>query len=380
LGGIVLLSIGENLAFLAHSGGARTVGDASAFLRAADGLVSGRGIDHVHVAYSGYVVLIAILKWLGLSMNVLALLQVAAVVVAGVALYDIGRTFVTRTAGLFAAAVVMLDPDIARWNRDIVTNALFMSFVVYSVWGTLMADRRRTLRWYALATVVAVLSASLRPTGWLVPPIVAAFLIGRRLEKPALRWATFAALACLTFALMVGWSLPRGRLAAASPVRKLQSGVVIPGYVPWQVSMPRTSRTEGVGAAVSYAGEHPLAVAKLAAIRVGAEFGSVRPFYGPLHNGYLVLRLIILVPLAVVGWRRLRGNPVRTLVSSFVVVNAVWVGLTFASWDGRFVLYVLPLIALLSGEGLAVVRRRFLRRRDLERSAVSSMTRSRTSG
>jgi hypothetical protein len=361
--GLAVVAVIVNLAFVLQSGGARYVGDSENFVLAGEDLLHGRGLGHVHASYAGFVLVLAAFRGIGLSLDVLPFLHIAVVVAAGAALYHVGRLAARPHAGLFAAAVVMIDPDIARWNRNIVTNPLYMSLLVLTVWSALLADRHRTFKWYMGAAVLSLATASIRPTGWMVPFLVAGFLFSRRIRRPMLRFGVSVALACAFVPTVALWSVPRSRLAAASPVHRMENGTVIPGYDQWRLTMPSAGgHSDGIGGAAAYAFDHPVDVAKLAAARVVAEHVSVRPFYGRWHNAYLLLRFLLLFPLAIVGWRSLRGDPMRPLLTAVIVGNALFVALTFASWDGRFLLFVLPLIALLTGCGMERVwHRRLLR-------------------
>ena len=95
---------------------------------------------------------------------------------------------------------------------------------------------------------------------------------------------------------------------------------------------------------------------KHAGLRVAAEFGHVRPFYSKLHRIALLLFLPAIYASAAYGFCQLRNEPLVLLVIAIVLYHILIIATFFADWDGRFLLYIFPLIGVLSGSGAVVWR------------------------
>lgn len=63
-------------------------------------------------------------------------------------------------------------PTSRRWHAYVLTESIYISMVVLTTWTVYRAWTRRGI-WYAAAVGTAALAAAVRPTGWLLLPIVA---------------------------------------------------------------------------------------------------------------------------------------------------------------------------------------------------------------
>ncbi len=118
-----------------------------------------------------------------------------------------------------------------------------------------------------------------------------------------------------------------------------------------RLSMPDDARAAGSGwaGAADYAVRHPIASIMVMAARVAAELAHVRPVYSNAHN---VAALMVVLPLyatAILGARDTRRPDVAAWIGVIIVAHLATVAVTVADWDGRYLLYVLPLIGLFSG-------------------------------
>jgi len=146
------------------------------------------------------------------------------------------------------------------------------------------------------------------------------------------------------------------------PYQMLLRGEVVWGYEDWRLPMPSDADTDGAGWAgvIGYALQHPLASLRLAIYRVGACLVHIRPFYSFRHNILAIVFLVPLYLLAIYGLFRARREQLSTLLVLVIGSHLLLVALTFANWDGRFLLYTLPLIGVFSAYGAAKLRSRWL--------------------
>jgi 4-amino-4-deoxy-L-arabinose transferase-like glycosyltransferase len=362
---IVAASLAVNLTLVARTGivfGA----DSSRYLGAAERLLSGGGLQGVERAYLGYIAVVAASRWLGTGLPGVVALQFAVAAAAALALYALGKRIAGRESGILAAALFVLDPDIARWHSYVLTDSLFLSAVVLTTWLALAAADLGGWR-YIAAGVFTLLAALLRTNGWPVVAVVAIFWIVRSSSPSAGRWGAVGLILASLAAAPILRPAPAGYGPHGETPRTwlrdwLRDGVVTWGYAPWQVRMPSDfpSAESGWADLLSFVGRHPLACAKLAAARLAAELAHVRPFYSAFHNAAIALFLLLLYPLAISGLVRWRSLPITQLAAGIVSSQLAVVALTFSDWDGRFLLYFLPLLGMLAAAD-AVTRVRHLR-------------------
>ena len=348
---VVLAVMIATMAAMSARSGIRMGGDSPLYLDGAQDLVEGDSLEGIEIAYAGYIAFLAGVQAIGLGLGAIVFLQVVAASMAGVALYAVVAGHLNRVVGVIAAGLLLLNPDITRWHAYILTDSLYVSAVVFSVWAIANANAKRGM-WLWFAPIVVVLSSTIRPSGWILIPAVISFWVASKTAK----WFHQLAALILTFVIfsaVVGASPLRERLESAAPGEKLSTGVVIPGYQPSWISMPEDPQGSGsdLGAAFGYVGRHPIATARLALVRIGVELAGVRPYYSPKHNLVVGVLLALIYLTAIRGLGVLRKTRLNLLLGIVIGAHLAFIALSFATYDGRFLIYVLPLIGIYSAAG-----------------------------
>jgi hypothetical protein len=333
--------------------GIRPAGDTKRYLDGASALLAGHGLPHDAVPYAGYVAVVAGVRQLGLSMTALAVLQIAC---AGLAVFAVARTardLAGPVAGALAALGLAVNVDIWSWHLYVLTDSLYVSGVALSTWLVHHAVERRRAAPALGALAAVVVAASLRPNGWLLAAAYAAYAAWRLLPR---RRGLGAALV-LVAACAVASQLPQLKAADnVQAVRMLREGVVNWGDRSSSLDMPGdVDRVHDASSAARYSAQEPVAVGRLVAARLATELGHVRPYYSAVHNAGIVVFLVPLYVLALVGACVTRRQPLLVLLGLAVAVHLATVGLTFADYDGRFLLYAVPALTVLAGAGAAPV-------------------------
>ena len=76
-------------------------------------------------------------------------LQMTVAGLAAIAQYDLGRRLHGHGAGLLAAGLLVANPDISRWHTFLLTDSLYTSMVVPTLWAVHLAAIRRKALWSA---------------------------------------------------------------------------------------------------------------------------------------------------------------------------------------------------------------------------------------
>jgi hypothetical protein len=95
----------------------------------------------------------------------------------------------------------------------------------------------------------------------------------------------------------------------------------------------------------------------LVAQRMGWMLAVVRPYFSAAHNACMATAFL-LYPFAIAAIYRLRNHPVAHLLLAVIVLNVLITGLTFAEWNGRFLVPVLPLMIALAATAVPDLARR----------------------
>jgi len=147
-------------------------------------------------------------------------------------------------------------------------------------------------------------------------------------------------------------------------------GTVIWGYDQLQVAAPGGlpaavgPATNPIGHILGIAVGNPGYFLKLAGLKLWYEYGQVRPTYSAIHNAFLIATLLPVYALALWGVRRTTTvSAARVLLIAVVLFQSLAIALTFADWDGRHLLLILPFVFVFTAAGLSDLWGRVLARR-----------------
>lgn len=364
--GAIAVAVGQVLLVLIAP---LTRASADGITQAGIGLVSPDGETYLRMAESPYspesvpwnrALLILILRAgtiLGAPEHALVLTQITLLVLATALTHRTAERIAGRSAGIVAAAVVAVNPLTAQWARFVLSETLMLSLVLIGLWA---AERllRGVLRHGALLLLTpAVLATFLRPNGILLLGSALTVLIIHRPRRHA------GVLVAMTWT-GVALGLTLGLLATGQPAERtfaeqLRSGTVIEGTEDVRVTltMPPSVDVEDVSniAAVRYVVAEPIAVARLAAVRITTEAAQVRRHYPtPVNIAIGSAMLGFAVATAIGAW----STGSRTLRTAALIIGLpmlLLVGATFATPEGRYGWAGLITAAPLAGIGVARV-------------------------
>lgn len=331
------------------TGGVRLGSDSPLYLNGAASLLAGDGVPRGASPYAGYVVFLAAVTGFGGGLAAIGAVQILLAGVTAAAVTDVAQRRFGVVPALAGGLLLLAYLDLWRWYGYVLTDALFATMIAAAVWSI---DRAMTGRreYVVAAVLVGFAAAVVRPNGWFLALVVGVFLAltaSGPLARRVLRSAAVVAV------VAVGWSFTIDTAASyATPAEMLQDGAVIWGWPPGWIEMPAAPGETGL---VGYVLSHPIASLELGLRRVLTELGQVRPYYSTVHNAVIAVVLVPLYVFAVIGVPRAIGSRTGRVVMVVVAAHLAFVGATFADYDGRFLMYVLPLVAVLSGAGVASV-------------------------
>lgn len=355
LGALILVFMIVNLVLLPH--GVFGGGDSPRYMDGGQQLAAGQPMTVTKpLSYLSFIGLTAASINLGLGFYGVVIAQLLAEVIAIAAIYSLGRSLAGRSAGLAAAAILAADTWLSVQNFVMMTEALYTSMVVISVWAVVRTADRGGWR-YVIALVSVVLTAGIRPNGYLLIPIALIFLIWRKVPGIRWRWAASAVVIVVALAVAAAPSWLHNEVSAENPASALGRGITVWAYPEkpyWLVSMPDDPllRQGDWTEALRYGFKYPLQTLWLMLARVGIHFANVRPDATLLTNLAGSIWLLWVYPLAVLGFIRFRRHPVAILALAIIVAHTVIIALTWTERHGRFLFYVLPFFYLLAAAAL----------------------------
>ena len=336
--------------------GSRTGGDTLRYIDGARRVLAGEALSDRQQVYFGYIYVLAALRWLDAPLAFIYVGQIAASALAGVAAAGLGRHFGGNTIALFSGLVWAGFYEIHKWNTYILTDGLFVSFVMASCWLVVRARSGPLLP--ALLAVVAMATFRFNGIVFALILLVQLAIVRRGASKAHV-------IAAMLVVILLPTASPITNLYPASTegTAQVQSGTLsflVEGHVIWdtvKIAMPAPPAPSGsvVRDVIAYAVRHPLAVARLYALRLGHYLLAYNPFFSFRHIVGGTLLWLVVYALSIMGLivaSKRFGVEIRWLLLLWVS-QALLVMLTVGDYDGRFSLYAVPALIPLVAIGLA---------------------------
>jgi hypothetical protein len=326
--------------------------DTSRYLDGARDLLDGTPLGGYTWMYSGYMAVVAFWQETGAGLLGVVGFQIVVAAVAGAAVAALGVTLGGLLAGLVGAAFLLINPEVVRWHAYILTDSLYISAVVivtFVVWR----GAERGGRWYGLALLVLLPAATLRPTAFLLLPVAAVFWGVRGVVTRDWIGVALGVIGAVGVVLLVFSPRVQGT-AAQLPGNTLRSGGVIYQEPAFRLEMPRDETPGSAGwlADLRYVRRHPGPTLALGARRIVVELAHVRPFYSVRHNVLIVAVIVPLYALALTGVAATWRHPLTHLLLGLIAAHLLFVAVTLADYDGRFLLHILGPLAVLAAAGV----------------------------
>lgn len=336
--------------------GSQIGGDSGRYLEGAQNLLSGLPLTGKQPSYRGYIFLLAALSKLGFGTTGVIVVQIIASALSLICLFKLGEKLSGEKAGWTALGLVGLNPEIQRWNFFILTDSLYISMSVICCWlvsstcGALNPARKKLI--LGLGVMFMLWNAFLRPNGWVFLSVFSVFGFLSSVKTTKYRLLIGSIIGVVFLLLATRISAFHQGIQNEDPGKALKTGLILWGYPQWSLSMPPESAlTIEWPSVFVYVIQHPLATARLVISRVVLELIHVRPFYSTRHNIAVILFLIPVYLSALRGFLVVRKINLARLMALIILGQCLVVAVTFADWDGRFLLYVFPFISVFSGVG-----------------------------
>ncbi len=334
--------------------GFRDGGDSVRYYQAAEIILSGSWPGGKAASYLGYNLFVTPFLALGLNRFTIGLSQVLLTALAALCLYKTGERIFSKRVGLVATLLYVAYPDIHYWSFIILSESLYTSMMIVSLFLLVTRESRLQL---VMALIAIVFTCTIRPHGVGFAMAIVFYFVYRLWEQRNTAILVFLALTS-ALALPVAWTVV-GEMAGYDLVAYYTDGTVVWHFDRLSLAVPREAQVAVMEV------EHP--IAKILALVIaspsyflqlmGAKlfycFLHIRPYFSMVHNA---MSLLFLIPTYIFALWSLVHVPARqcsdkVLLIAIVVTQALIVSVTYADWDGRFIIPILPPILLLAAAG-----------------------------
>jgi hypothetical protein len=341
-----------NLALFARSG-VLPANDTVRYTRGVELIMSGRPLEELMPSYLGYIYFLIGLRPFSASGGFVIVVQLLLSAVALWCLSTFVRAAYGRLAAVIFLVLVLVNPQMFLWQRYILTESLFVSLSMMSV-PLLLWRGSSSAGALAASGLLAGLLFSIRPHGVAFVALYVAFVVIWSGRTPALK----SALVVVPFVIFLGLLQVTGASLGGSYnftriTEPYVDGQIIWGYDRFVVPFaPGLVRQGNLATIVACLLDSPVTFAKNFVYKVITEITQIRPYYSLAHNAISAGLTVLAAGSVIVSLAgRMDRNQLALLL--LVALQLGFVGVTFADWDCRFILYSHPFIAMLGAIGLS---------------------------
>ena len=328
--------------------------DSDRYLLGAESILNGAPIIGRGNQYLGYLIFIALIKFMSLPIEFVVVFQIIIAIVAAFTLFNLAKAITGNSiSGYVAISLYLLNPFITTWHTFILTESLYSSLVIFTCWTFYKAFTFRSYKNILIFIIVLLLTILTRPNGWIFLPLLIGFCLFYSKLQLKIK---ISGLVIIFFSfIFLASTVPafQKAISLTTPIELMQEGEVVWGHPELRIEMPKENFSDEQNwyQGYKYIIKHPFSCSKLAFLRVGYMFIQIRSHHSPAFKVHILLWIIPAYLLALIGILKFRQSKITRIALAIILGHAFIVGLTYATHESRFLIYILPIIYLLSGCG-----------------------------
>ena len=326
-------------------------GDSSTYVQGAKDLINLEFPSGKATSYLGYIFYISIFLYFKLNLTFVVLSQIFLTFLSSICIYKISKKFSSHTAAVLVLILYLFYLPLQMWNFYILTDTVFICLTIFIIYFFIFFKKRYLLLLFFLIFFYIVL----RPHGIiLIPSLALSLLIWLHLQKRLkLFYLLLMVIVILFFPIL---SLLNHYLENEAIVSNILNKGIIWGYENennyLKYEMPANNANDLMSLFLFLKNNiYTFSISFFK--KIWFFIFRIRPYYSDFHNYYIIFFNLIYLPAAIFGLIRLNNeNNIGIILMYFLVIFfTLAAGLSWADWDGRFSLYILPIIFIFAGFG-----------------------------
>ena len=311
--------------------------------------------SNLDIAKLSYIFLIAVVMFLKLNLKTVIILQFLTTIISSFCLYLIGKKIFSKWVGLICLSFFLSYLPIQLRNFYLLTEILFINFSIIFIYFVFFKTEKKFLIF-----LIAIFILFLRPQGFLIilSITLSKFLFSKFNIKYNLLLKLFI---ILTFSVLFIMFLNIG-IDYYNLIDSLSKGII------WGYNFETNSLCydkcisgltnpaiyeKNILGLLLYFKDNFFILTKVSIYKILIFFTGWRPYYSFTHNLFMLLfhmPLYLLFFTYFLKFRKLDQLEIFTLF--YILLSAIFVGITFADWSGRFVMFILPFIMIFASKSL----------------------------
>jgi hypothetical protein len=310
-------------------------------------ILSGKLPEVHHRLYITYIGFMAAIFSIGGAIKAVIFAQVVLSGIATVCFFKLGNKISgSKTVAVLSTLLLISWVEIHGWDMYIYTESLFTGLLIISIWALVN-------RSYGIATLLVIAASLVRPNGILL--IFSVFIYVLYHYKKHVERSLF--ITAILILLSIGLIALNEVLVNFTLIESYVKGEVVFPDINYWVQVPDClyipENKSSLVNLVLFIFHNPVYFSKLAGTKLVFYLGHIKPYYSAFHNLIIALILWPLYGFCIFGLASKNINKgIRILLGGFILFNCITAMLTSESWDGRFLIPVLPFVFLLAAVGI----------------------------
>ncbi len=323
--------------------------EAVVYINIAGRIASGDWQHSVHYwLYAGYIAPMVVIKWVGLSIKWMYLIQLALSFFAFSCFIKILSTFsLSNTAKMAGAFLFATCPFFHSWNSHLYTDGYFGSLVVIALyWITQKFNGSRKAYWSLIILLVFI--CFIRPVGFLLIPVAIVYAFTRRIKPIRI---LVPVIWLFAFSFFVVYALQNGK-DFFYPGHNLDLNIIC--GLPSDLQQFEVTPYREINSIPGYFWSNPGLTIRLFSQRLLKSLWMTRPYFSNSHNLVITVCCIVYYLTALIGLVYAFRKKMLNYLYIFLGM-AVWLIpniLLCADWHNRFMVPFMPFLLIVSTLGI----------------------------
>ena len=328
--------------------------DSSTYLFYAKNLIN-FDFSNLDIAKLSYITLIAVVMFLKLNLTTVIILQFLTTIISSFCLYLIGKKIFSKWVGLICLSLFLTYLPIQLRNFYLLTEMLFINFSIILTYLVFFKKEKKIL--ILLMTIFVLF---LRPQSFLILLSIAlSIVLFSKFNKNYNFILKLFIIFFFSFLLLIFTyiginyynltdSLSKGMIWGYSfetnslCYKECISGLTNPSIY-----------EKNIFGLLLYVKDNFFILTKVSIYKIILYFSGWRPYYSFAHNVFILCFHIPIYFLFCVYFLRLKKfDPFEIFTLFYVLISAIFIGVTFADWSGRYIMYILPFMMLYASKSL----------------------------
>ena len=331
--------------------------DSVRYIEGANNILNSIAPESKGTSYLGYIFILIPFQYFKLDLTYVVIFQIFLTLISSYCLYKISKELSSPLGGIISLTFYLFYFPLQIYNLYILTETIFICTIIFIIYFIVFYKKK----FLPILIFLLILFLILRPHGILIIPIIVLSLgFWSIIEKNTKIFYS------LIFVLLIiaypSFLLLNYYLETESMISQIANMGIIVGYENPNNLLNFTqplNENNDLFSLLSYLKSNMIVFFESFYKKIYFFLLRIRPYYSELHNLYLTLFNLLYYPLAIYGVLKfeLKNKIYYYFMLLYIFVFTVSIGFSFADWDSRYSLYILPLIFIFSGVGFSHIEK-----------------------